>query len=185
MIFTGVKSITIPEGVVSRILLGDTVLWKKPSAFKNWLPYATDTDNNVIYGGDYNGDGKPDGYKTGTRLSSSGSTSTAGALMCACGFIPATDGAKIYIKGMRPASGTSAYIITYNTAKTKLKNVTILQMNDSSDWAKTQNQGVSYANGVLCATLDSAYFGTGIAYVRTSGIMDDNTIISVNEEIPV
>jgi hypothetical protein len=92
MIFANVKSIIIPEGKVKQIKSGSILIWEKMEEIvveiKNWLKYATTTDMTTIFGGDYDGDGVPDGYVTGRRLSSSGGESPLTG-MCCSGFIEA------------------------------------------------------------------------------------------------
>jgi len=152
--------------------------------YTNLLPDAVDTDGVTIYGGDYDGDGKPDGFLNDTRLSgSSGSTGVASGGMCASGFIPASDGAVVRIKGTAPVTGVQSYLITYDSAMARLGNVGFGQ--DVGVWAPSayQSDQVTYEDGILTVTLDSSVFGTGIAFVRVSGHMDENTIITVNQEI--
>jgi len=152
--------------------------------YTNLLPNAVDTDGVTIYGGDYDGDGKPDGFLTDTRLSgSSGLPAVSSGGMCASGFIPASDGAVVRIKGTAPVTGVQSYLITYDSAMARLGNVGFGQ--DVGVWAPSayQSDQVTYEDGILTVTLDSSVFGTGIAFVRVSGHMDENTIITVNQEI--
>jgi len=152
--------------------------------YTNLLPNAVDTDGVTIYGGDYDGDGKPDGFLTDTRLSgSSGLPAVSSGGMCASGFIPASDGAVVRIKGTAPVTGVQSYLITYDSAMARLGNVGFGQ--DVGVWTPSayQSDQVTYEDGILTVTLDSAVFGTGIAFVRVSGHMDENTIITVNQEI--
>jgi len=152
--------------------------------YTNLLPDAVDTDGVTIYGGDYDGDGKPDGFLTDTRLSgSSGLPAVSSGGMCASGFIPASDGAVVRIKGTAPVTGVQSYLITYDSAMARLGNVGFGQ--DVGVWTPSayQSDQVTYEDGILTVTLDSAVFGTGIAFVRVSGHMDENTIITVNQEI--
>lgn len=152
--------------------------------YTNLLPTATDTDGVTIYGGDYDGDGTPDGYKTATRLSGSGgNTISATELMCATGFIPASDGGVVRVKNTKPVSGVSSYLITYDSAQTRIAHTGFAQSTD--DWSVTgyQPDGITYEDGVLTIQLSSAAFGTGIAYIRISGHITADTIITCNEEI--
>ena len=179
-------------------LMPDETFWQCKSttevveggiAYTNLLPTATDTDGS-IYGGDYNGDGVNDGYKTTTRLSgSSGSTESSQEDMCATGFIAATTGDSVRIKGHTPITGILSYLITYDSSKTKLNNQQFYQTDPSEglDWCTYTGQTIvsyyTYADGVLTIPLTEANFGTGIAFFRFSGHIDENTIVTVNEEI--
>lgn len=185
MIFANVKSLTILEGVVKQISCGGSVIWKAiedvVETVVNLLPTATDTDRKTIFGGDYNGDGVNDGYITGKRLSSSGSVATLTG-MCASGFIPAQSGDILRIKGITPKTGTASYVITYNSSNTKVAHKSLYQT--SSGWGNTSNNPwQSYENGILQVTLDSN-FGTGFNAIRFSaGVIDANTIVTINQEI--
>lgn len=153
------------------------------SAYTNLLPKAVDTDGVTIYGGDYNGDGVNDGYKTGTRLSgSSGNPASSQEAMCTSGFMPASDGAILRIKSAVPVTGVTAYVITYDAAKTKLQYATLSQ-SSTPDWSLANIDWYTYDDGILSIPLTASKFGTGIGFVRFNAHFDANTIITVNEEI--
>lgn len=90
MNFANVKSITIPEGKVARILSGNTVLWKAPPSYTNQVPISTDTDGSIFNGV---------GYIENRRLSSSGGlSSSAQNGSVTTGFIPFPTGDKTIIR---------------------------------------------------------------------------------------
>ena len=161
MNFSTVKAITIPEGSVKKITCGDIVWWEKSIAFTNLLPFATDLDRVTIYNGV--------GYKTNTRLSSS--TSTVGKAvaftgMCTSGFIPCKEGDVLRIKGISHKSGTASYIIAFDSANAMVGYK-------------------AYSATEPTITLDSTTFGTGFNAIRFSaGVIDESTIVTINEEIP-
>jgi ribosomal protein S17 len=88
--------------------------------YVNWLPFAKDTDRITVYGGDYDGDGSKDGYKTSTRLSSSSGGAVTAADMCCSGFLPCKEGDILRIKGTKPKSGTASYVMTFNSSNAKV-----------------------------------------------------------------
>lgn len=181
-----VTSLLVNNSNVYQVLLNGVAIWGEKAGYTNLLPFATDTDGVTIYGGDYDGDGDNDGYKTATRLSGSSGSTVSGttALMCTSGFIPASDGAVIRIKGTLPVSGVASYIITYDSSMSRIAHWAILQ--GTSTWASvinTQTTFATFADDLLTVTLDSTQFGTGIAYIRFSCNMDGDTIVTVNEEI--
>jgi hypothetical protein len=47
--FSNLKSLTIPEGDVTKIESGGVVLWEKPASYKNWIKYAETANNANIY----------------------------------------------------------------------------------------------------------------------------------------
>lgn len=163
-------------------------------AYTNRLPQATDTDRTTIYGGDYNSDGVNDGYITKNRLSSSGSISTTNNADCrASGFIPASVGDVVRFKGTCGILSTSTYVIAYNSSNTKTgyktfstestvvshpEYSTLRRYSAKVDWY-TYNQ----EEDVITFTLTAANFGTGFNAIRFSGYMDENTIVTVNQEI--
>lgn len=146
-------------------------------AYTNRLPLATAEDRKTVLNGC--------GYVTGTRLSSSGST-TSLANACVSGFIPAVSGNVLRIKGVTPIQGSATqYIITYNSSNTKVTHKEFLDLDDNSAWSTTVNDWWSYDadEDIITITLNSS-FGTGFDAVRFScGTIDKNTIVTVNEEI--
>lgn len=81
MIFANVKALTIPDGAVTKIMCGSTLLWE---AYKNWVFYSTDADGVTIYN-----NGK--GYKDDYRVRSGGAEAYEAGVSCT-GYIP-------YVKG--------------------------------------------------------------------------------------
>lgn len=183
MDFTGIKTITIPEGVVAKIAKSDTTLWEfvKQKVFTNVLPLATDEDRKTIYNGK--------GYITGYRVSGS-----SGALqqingMCASGFIfPVKVGDIIRIKGTKPKQGASSYVVAYDSSNARVGHISLMQEDNGSAWvSKTNMYCPEYQDnidGVLTITLRSEDLGTGFDAIRFSaGTIDENTIVTINEEI--
>lgn len=157
--FSTVKSITIPEGKVKRILSGTTVLWK--GGPNNLLPKATDLDRVSIY--------NIIGYKTGTRLSSSGSTADKDG-MCTSGFIPAVAGDVLRIDGITINTTVNCYIIAYNSSNTKTG---YMQFHQST--LATLKAGM---------ILDSTTFGSGFNAIRfCCKTITADTVVTINEEI--
>lgn len=147
--------------------------------YVNLLPWSTDTNGTV-----YNGIG----YKDTTRLSSSSGgkeTSAASVAMCASGFIPAKVGDVVRIKGSLPVSGIASYIMTYDYNKTFIKHKQFIQSSssDGNYWGAFGVTWFTYENDTLTIPLTEENFGTGITYFRISMHMDENTIVTVNQEI--
>ena len=168
------KVYLLPDGLLYGYL--KTTVENSGPAYTNLLPTATDVDGTI-----YNGKGYMEGY----RLSgSSGTTSvsSANAEMCASGFITASEGDIVRIKGATPVTSVSAYLITYDASKARIQNQTFLQDGSPLDWIASSAWN-TYEDGILTIPLTSANFGTGISYFRFSAKMDANTIITVNEEI--
>ena len=148
--------------------------------YVNLLSWATDTDGTI-----YNGIG----YKDTTRLSSSGggnATSAASKAMCTSGFIPAKVGDVVRIKGTTPISGIASYLMTYDYNKTFIKHNQFVQENGSgyNYWRPVDVNWFTFENDTLTIPLTEANFGTGITYFRFSGHIDENTVVTVNNEIP-
>lgn len=179
--FTGVKAIVIPEGVATKIVSGAKTLWERVAGITNLLPLATDLDRTTILNGV--------GYLTGYRLSSSTSVvgcAVAQSGMCTSGFIPAQPGDILRIKGAVPKSGTASYVISFTSANAKVGYKVIPMRSDGSGWATelTNYPYMTNENEIVTIDLSSAYFGTGFDAVRFSaGTIDENTIVTINEEI--
>ena len=177
------KMYVLPDGMIWAWMMTEKEVPGGP-AYTNLLPAAKDEDRTTIFGEDYNGDGVKDGYITGKRLSSSGTLSNETAA-CVSGFIPVSEGAVIRIKNAAPIqSSAAAYVITYDGTNTKIGHAEMPKTSDKSDWSSTTTKTYySYKDGVIAVTLDST-FGTGYNAIRFSaGTIDDNTIVTVNQEI--
>ena len=178
MDFSLIKEWKIPEGVVTKVMRGDTVLW---AGLKNLLPTAKNADRTTIFNGK--------GYVTGKRLSSSGSESPLSD-MCCSGFIfPVKPGDTVYIKNAKPKQGTASYVITYDSTNTKVANYSIPQKTDGSDWiapgyGDARYGIIGYEDGVISIKLDSVSFGaTFDAFRFSASVIDDTTIVTVNQPI--
>lgn len=152
----------------------------------NVLVTSTDVDRTTIYGEDYNGDGVNDGYKTnGTRLSSSGSVSTANVLECgASGFIPVSVGDTVAIKDFYAPQGVSTYVISYDSANTKLSHQTFWASTNEAISGMTGATWYSVLDDVLSFTVTEELFGSNVNAIRFSGVITENTIVLVNQEFP-
>ncbi|MBR5306926.1 MAG: hypothetical protein IKU47_08415 [Oscillospiraceae bacterium] len=175
MIFKNVKGLTLPNGNAVKLSVVDKTLWRKTKKYKNWLPFATNADRKTIMNGV--------GYKEGYRLSSSSGGETAQKGMCVSGLMfPCKVGDVVRIKGVKPKQGTASYVMTFNSANTKVGALSLLQHTDGSDWA-SKTEAV-YENGILTVELNSSTFGTGFdAFRFSAGVIDENTIVTINEEI--
>ena len=108
--------------------------------------------------------------------------------MCASGFIPCKEGDIVRIKNTKPKPGTASYLITYDSSNAKIAHKTFGHNSNNTDWTSNTSFGAhdSYKNGVLTITLSSEKYGTGFDSFRFSArTIDENTIVTVNEEIPV
>lgn len=184
--FTGVKAITIPEGVVKQITRKSdgVVLWK--AGYKNWVKYSTTNDGKTIYNG-----GK--GYKDGYRLRSGGAEqSTSGASHT--GFIPVKGGDVVRISGCNFEDG-SANRSALNVSNASFTNIGQFSMIPS-------NYGIfgsTYkAYGYESVVKETAGVwkwivppdASGVAYIRVTGNVaslspqsGSNLIVTINEEI--
>ena len=155
----------------------ETIVETGGVAYTNLLPTATDTDRTTIY----NGVGYSDGS---TRLSSSGSTSSATAeAMRASGFIaPVVEGDIVRIKNMNAVSGVNAYCIAYDSSNTKTNYQTLGV--SGTVWQTTQSWcDYDSENNLFTITMTSELFGSNFNAIRFSGGITEDTIVTVNEEI--
>lgn len=153
-------------------------------AYTNRLPLATDTDRTTIY--------NEKGYKENTKLSGSGGgESTAGSgkeAMCSSGFIfPVTAGDKLRIKGIFPVTGSNHYVVGYDSSNARTGNDII--MFESIDGTLKFVIGTSSGkytiedDGTIVYTINTEKLGANVNAVRVCAGMDENTIITLNEEI--
>ena len=87
--FSGMKKLTIGGVELKQLLINGTQVWK--AGYKNWVPFAIDTDGSIYQ----NGKGYIDGY----RLSSSGALSSQTNTVTT-GFIPYKNGDLIRMTGV-------------------------------------------------------------------------------------
>jgi hypothetical protein len=165
--FSEVKAVSIPEGAVKSFGVGPTVLWSAVTevdpATVNRLPLATATVGGAEI---YNGIG----YATSTRLSSSGEAKGGVSNMCATGFISCKPGDTLRVENVDHSSSSACYIISYNSAGTKLVHK---QING------TDGKNLGIYNNVTAdqsydLVLTSATFGD-FAAVRISEARIDST----------
>lgn len=166
-------------------------MWKETTevggiAYTNLLPLSTDTDRTTIYNGK--------GYKENTRLSGSGGgTSTAGSgkeAMCTSGFIfPVKAGDILRIKGAFPVTGSSHYVVGYDSANARTGNDSIL-FNLVDGTLVFVDEGNGYSgkytvddDGTIVYTINTAKLGENVNAIRVCMGMDENTIVTLNEEI--
>lgn len=135
------------------------------------------------------------GYTQNARLSGSSGTVTtnyttvAGA--CVSGYINVKQGDVVRIKGFHAPTGVNSYVAVYNgTTLVKSQTFATITDRESGTGELTWRAGAWYTldttkldEGTATFTLDSANFGTEFNKLRFSGVITENTIITVNEEI--
>jgi hypothetical protein len=158
------------EGVVSiSSVTGNIMITAKANvvqstAYVNQIPLSLDADGTSIYNGI--------GYKTGYRLNSS-NNEVAATGMCVTGFIPCKPNDVIRIKNVTISGSQTPYGFLL---KGLFVNVTgkIVKSYVAADM-------VADSNGIITLTAPST---STIQYFRLScGVIDDSSIITINEEI--
>lgn len=188
MVFSTLKSLTIPEGEVVKIASGSTILWEAIT-FTNQVPISTDTDGSIFNGV---------GYKENVRLSSSGGISgSAQNGSVTTGFIPwYGDTTVLRMKGVEWLNATpnygGHYYVTFYDANKKYLNqyissqVTsygdtdhILTVTVGTDGTETFVWNTEYgtSNTVLQAVRSAKYIRIT---ARGKGA---DMIVTINEEI--
>jgi hypothetical protein len=108
MIFANLKSLTIPEGIVTKIVSAGVTLWEAIK-YKNWVSYSIGSDGKPFNGGL--------GYYNGQELSGSSGSQRAGKGYTCTGFIPVKQGDVIRIKGCHWYSTKATnYIVAYTSS---------------------------------------------------------------------
>ena len=132
------------------------------SSYTNWIPLSTDASGNPYNNGL--------GYKTGWRVNSSGVEKEASD-MCLTGFMPVSPGDTIRLKNVQVASNggySTPYLRFYGANYTS--NMAELSTEDM----------VEDTDGIITVTAPSASY----SFFRASlGIIDDTSIITINQEI--
>ena len=187
MNFANLKSLTIPEGKVKKILSGATVLWQAVT-YKNWVKFSTEADGITIYNNGL-------GYKDGWRVRSGGAEAT-NSYSSITGYIPYVKGDKLYIYPPFVGGNTDNTINFYNSTFGHLGQIT-----DSGAGYGICNNAVTLyktqvINGVSVLDISNAPSTDAekIAYVRIGNRIKNEgaviksgseMIITKNEEIPL
>ena len=144
MDFAKIKGLTIPEGVVAKIMRGAVVLWEK----------IVEPTNFFVVGGD--------GYLNPGRASSSGANRTDVTACFLTNYIEVQNGDEIYAYGARSSNGNVGLMALYKDGKTngvgfyvrenpsQLKNIS---MSDEVDIFTINYDGVAYMR--VCCLIPS------------------------------
>ena len=169
--FTGVKSITIPEGSVKKITRksDSVVLWKK--GFTNQIPISTNEDGSLCVGA--NGE---KGYLLDKRCSLSGGGVKDASGYSVTGLIPIKHGDTLRAKNIN----MNDQIIMYDSAR---------KMYGRMSPHIIFSPGVPFPNGVVYTAVFSANYGgystENCAFIRVNSAehITEASIVTVNEEI--
>ena len=182
MNFKNLKSLTIPEGIVTKIRSGATVLWEAIT-YKNWVKFSTENDGKTIFNNGL-------GYKDHYRIRSGGAESGDYKSTCT-GFIPFVKGDKLYIYPAFTGQNTQNAINFADASFTNLGQVT----DEGTGYGICNNNGAAFkttlVNGVSVLDLsENTVSGVeNIAYVRITNdyyvASGAEMIITKNEEIPL
>lgn len=185
--FSAVKAVTIPEGVVKKIVSAGVTLWQAIT-YTNQVPLSTDTDGSI-----YNGVG----YKENVRLSSSGGVSgSAQSGSVTTGFIPfpTGDATVIRMKGVEWKNATTNYdghyyINFYDSSKKFLYYLSATTATSSTHIVTVSRD----ANGVESVVWNQSYGTTNsllqhirndAKYIRINAYgKGADMIVTINEEI--
>lgn len=183
--FSKIKAITIPDGVVTKIVSAGVTLWEA-IRFKNWVPLSTDTDGSIF---------NKTGYKDDVRLSSSGGLSgSAQNGSTTTGFIPINGAVDIVrMKGVEwknaSANYSGHYYLNYYDSSKEFLDYTssldhagiahVLSVTRDADGVETIQWNNSYGTtNLLLQNVRKA------SYVRiTARGKGADMIVTINEEI--
>ena len=166
------KVYVLPDGNIYGYILTVT---EGGLAYTNLLPSATDASGNV-----YNGTG----FKLGVRLSGSAGTETSATseTFGTSGYIPVSIGDTVRIENYYAPTGIASYMISYAaTDKTKLIHQTFTAYASQDKWVSGSWWTVK--DGVTTVEITEALFGATTGFIRFSGAITAETIVTVNQEI--
>lgn len=172
MDFSAIKSITIPEGKVTKIEVGGVTIWK--AGYKNWVLYSTEEDGKTIYNG-----GK--GYKDGYRVRSSG-VEAAQSDTTITGYIPYVKGDKLYIYPPFVGKNNQNTVTFFDSAFTCLGHITDA---GSVYGSVTTAFKTKVVNGVSVLDLSAVTVAVAsrVAYVRIGNFITGSSIIKSGSEM--
>ncbi len=181
MMFSDLKSLTIPEGEVTKIAVGGVTIWEN---MKNWVKFSTEADGVTIYNGGL-------GYKDGYRIRSGGAEASIDGASCT-GFIPLKAGDVVRMSGYDALyDGSQNAINVYNADKENLGQA--VGNAAASGYGIFANSGSypSYGWASVTENPDGVYVWVApphdpIAFMRVTGYtLDEGSkmIVTVNQEI--
>lgn len=141
--------------------------------YTNLLPLAVNVD-----GSEYVGENGEDGYKVGYRYSTSTGTETAASGYCCTGFIPVKKGDTIRFKNITKGSAGSGSVMFFQSDR--------LASNRLAGPIYEQYFDDYLVDGVYTITPENCdrLLDAAVAYfVLSTGVINDDTIITINEEI--
>lgn len=175
--FSGVKSVTIPEGSVKKITANGVVLWEK-KGFTNLVPLSTEADGKTIYNGGL-------GYKSGYRIRSGGAEAASNS--SCTGFMPVQPLSIVRVAGCVKTASTNTAI---NVADSTLTNIGQMVGNAGGGYGIMQDTANRPYNIASVVQKDNYWEWVvppddRIAYIRVTGETSDGSklIVTVDEEI--
>ena len=181
------KMYVLPDGMIYALMKTSV---PNEESYTNLLPSAqqgTDQTSTWVAGG---------GYATNMRLSGSGGNAVSATndkfVMCASGYIPVKLGDIVRFKNFYTPHGIAGYIVSYNSGKSRLASQQWDPAEpdtqdpwDSGPWYSVygDNLGADSYKNVTQVEITENYFGSNVSFIRFSGIITQDTIITVNEEI--
>ena len=180
MDFSTVKAIAIPQGNVTKITVGSTVIWQPPKAGPtNWVPKSITTSGGIF---------SDDGFALGNRLNSSGQEKALTRAILT-GYIPVEYGDVLRVYPALPSGDAYCSFNFYDGSFTWLGQVTT--QNAGYGICKSVTYSFSTVNNASTLTLNQSN-ASSIKYVRichstqTVGTGDANIqakfIVTKNEE---
>lgn len=179
MMFSDLKSLTIPEGEVTKIAVGGVTIWEN---MKNWVKYSTEADGVTIYNGGL-------GYKDGYRIRSGGAEGTTTRGSCT-GFIPLKAGDTVRLSGYNAIYADAANAINvFNASKENLGQVVANAASGGYGIFETQYDDYDWTSITQNPTGVYVWIApphADIAFMRVSGYTladGSKMIVTVNQEI--
>jgi len=169
-----------------RRLIGTDAVAEEPK-YTNVIPLSIAADGTQFVGA--NGE---DGYKTGTRINSSGVEVSANTIVT--GYIPATVADKFYFYDIDLSADSNKYhkIAIYDENFTFLSGWDVMSMYNAKDSEQVIAEGVSFDENGILATYSPLAFRYAVgstvvnktAYIRVcAGTINENSVITKNEPI--
>jgi hypothetical protein len=179
MMFSDLKSLTIPEGEVTKITVGGVTIWEN---MKNWVKFSTEADGVTIYNGGL-------GYKDGYRIRSGGAEGTTTRGSCT-GFIPLKAGDTVRLSGYNAIYSDAANAINvFNASKENIGQATANVPAQGYGIFETQYEAYGWASITQNPTGVYVWIAppnADIAFMRVSGYTladGSKMIVTVNQEI--
>lgn len=171
MDFLTLRSLVIPEGIVTKIISSDVTLWEKPSSYTDLVPTALATDGTILNGAGY----QPGYYWENAALTTASAFTAIGMIE-----IDGTFSRNIYLYGLDLTGTSRNRFILYNQNFGVLAQTASIKEGFSNTYIASIEKLANYYWKIT-----TNVYSTKVKYFTLSGVTVSGMkpIVTLDEEI--